>query len=340
MLGCYSRRVSVTERVTRAAWGAVAALLLLMATAGAASAAGVHVGSEAEVIADGGANLREQPSLGASVVTLVGEARYVFVEAGPEGDWYRVEYNGSVGWLHGSLLGPARPRTSSRGDAVGRRSDERPPSGAPSGVRVGAEARVAVAEGVNLRREPSTAAGVAELVRNTRIVFVREGPHRTDEGAWYQVEFDGTVGWVMGSFLGPRARAAAEAAEPKPESAAARAESAAARAEAASAKPAVAPAKAEAPAAKAEAAQPRAEAAPAKAETAPAKAEAAPAKAEAPPAKAAAAPAKAEAAPAKAALPLLHRHRTGPPRPCVPAQPRARRQRCGPLHQLWSGVLK
>ena len=254
----------MTERVGSAAWGTVAALLLMIATVPVASAEGAHVGSEAEVIADGGANLREGPGLDASVVTLVGEARYVFVQAGPEGGWYRVEYDGAVGWVHGSLLGPARPRTTSRGDAVGRRSDERALSGAPAGVRVGAEARVAVAEGVNLRREPSTAAGVVDQARNTGIVYVREGPRRTDDGLWYQVDFDGSIGWVMGTFLGPLVRGAAEAAQPKPEPAPAGPEAAA--------KPEAAPAKPEAAAAKTETAQPKLEAV-AKPEPAPPKSE-------------------------------------------------------------------
>jgi cell wall-associated NlpC family hydrolase len=79
---------------------------------------------------------------------------------------------------------------------------------------VGAEAQVATADGVNLRREPSTAAAVVELVKNTRIVYVLDGPKRTDEGLWYRVEFDGSVGWVMGSYLGRRGQGATESEAP------------------------------------------------------------------------------------------------------------------------------
>ncbi|HEV8638823.1 MAG TPA: NlpC/P60 family protein [Chloroflexota bacterium] len=221
-------------------------LLLVLVAVGGAAAEGIRVGSEAEVIADDGANLREGPSAAAGIVALVGQARYVFVEAGPEGGWYKVEYDGDVGWVHASLLGPARPRTTSRGDAVGRGSDERPPSGAPAGVMVGAEAQVATADGVNLRREPSTAAVVVELVKNARIVYVLDGPKRTDEGLWYRVEFDGSVGWVMGSYLGRRGQGAAESEAPaatgRPGSA--QAELAPAKTEAAPAGSAPAPARA------------------------------------------------------------------------------------------------
>src|SRR5262249_49955693 len=205
---------------------------------------------------------------------------------------------------HGDLLGPARPRTTSRGDAVGRRSDERPSAGAPAGVRVGSEARVAVAEGVNLRREPSTAAAVVGLGKNTRIVYLREGPPRTDEGLGYQVDFDGSIGWVIGSFLGPLNRGASEVAGAVPESAPARAEApprpappskpepAQARPDPETARPAQAAAMPGAAPAKPEATRSSPEAAPANTEDALAKADAAVAKAEAPPAKAEAPPPK------------------------------------------------
>jgi cell wall-associated NlpC family hydrolase len=280
-----------------------AALLMAMAAVGVASAEGARVGSEAEVIADGGANLRQAPGLDAPVVTLVGQARYVFVRAGPEDGWYRVEYDGTVGWLHGDLLVPARGRTTSRGDAVGRGAEERPPAGAPAGVRVGAEARVAAADGLNLRREPSTAAPVVELVRRARIVYVRAGPKETDEGLWYEVDYDGSIGWVMGQFLDPDGRGVASTA-PKPEAPKPEAPKPEVAPKPA---PAAKPAPAMPEAARPEPAPPKPEAVPARSEAptppaAPAKLEPAPAKAEAPAPKA-----KAQAAPARATPPAASR---------------------------------
>ena len=289
----------MTERVKRAAWGTAVSLLLVLCAVGAAEADGVRVGSEAEVIAEDGANLRAEPSTDARIIVLVGQARYVFVQAGPEGGWYRVEYDGAVGWVYGGLLGPARPRTSSRGDAVGRPVDEPSPAGPPAGLRIGVEAQVATADGVNLRREPSTAAAVVDLVKNARIVYLLDGPSRNGDGVWYKVDFDGSIGWVMGSYLGPlhrgaaagvtaptRARpAAADPAQTAPDPAMAKTEPDAAKADAA-----------KGDAAKADPAPSRQEAA--KPDPAPATADAAPARLEAA-AKPAAAPAKPE--PPKAA---------------------------------------
>ena len=207
----------MTGRLRQAAAGALVGLLLGLAAVGAAQADGVRVGSEAEVLADDGANLRTEPSTGARVVALVGQARYVYVRSGPKDGWYEVDYDGDVGWVHGDLLGAARPRGTSRGD----RSEA---ATAPRLV-VGAEAQVSTDGGVNLRKEPGTEAGVVELVKNARIVYVLDGPRETSGESWYKVEFDGTVGWLAGRFLsapqrgsvgGSSARAVAPAAKAAP----------------------------------------------------------------------------------------------------------------------------
>src|SRR5687767_4415930 len=108
----------MTGRLKRAAGAALVGLLFSFASAASAIADGVHVGSEAEVLSGDGANLRSEPNTGAKVVTLVGQARYVYVREGPKDGWYQVEYDGDTGWVHGDLLGAARPRASARGDRV------------------------------------------------------------------------------------------------------------------------------------------------------------------------------------------------------------------------------
>lgn len=71
------------------------------------------------------------------------------------------------------------------------------------GVRVGSEAEVTSDDGLNLRTSPGYGARVIETVKGGRIVFVVDGPKAGDDGSWYQVEFDGAVGWVLGGYLGP-----------------------------------------------------------------------------------------------------------------------------------------
>jgi cell wall-associated NlpC family hydrolase len=183
----------MTGRLRQTAGAALVGLLMVSTAIGSAEADAVHVGSEAEVLSGDGANLRSEASTDARVVTLVGQARYVFVRQGPKDGWYEVDYDGDVGWVHGDLLGAARPRGSSRGDRT---------ETAPARVKVGTEAQIDTTGGVNLRTDPSTSAGVVELVKSNRIVYLLDGPRDADGEDWYKVDFDGTIGWVAGRFLG------------------------------------------------------------------------------------------------------------------------------------------
>ena len=51
---------------------------------------------------------------------------------------------------------------------------------------------------LNLRQEPGTWAGILDQMGNGEYVGVLDGP--TNDG-WYQVEYQGTVGWAFGAFL-------------------------------------------------------------------------------------------------------------------------------------------
>lgn len=187
-----------------------------VATAGASH---LTIGAEAEIASDESVNLRAEPAVDARVVALIGPAKYVYVLAGPrwidDTAWYEVEFDGDYGWIRGDLLETARARTSTRGDRASSEADRRPPSGAPAGVHVGSEAAVITDDGLNLRIKPSTGAPIMELVRSARFVYVIDGPADNDEGVWYKVEFDGSVGWVAGEFLGPAMRTAVTRSAPR-----------------------------------------------------------------------------------------------------------------------------
>jgi len=71
------------------------------------------------------------------------------------------------------------------------------------GVRVGSEAEVTSDDGLNLRVKPDYGATVLSTVKAGHVVFVIDGPQGGADGPWYQVEYDGDVGWVLGGYLGP-----------------------------------------------------------------------------------------------------------------------------------------
>src|SRR5581483_1857536 len=74
---------------------------------------------------------------------------------------------------------------------------------AATGVSPGHEATVISADGLNVRSEPRPTADVVAVAGDGDFVNVLEGPTSQGSDEWYRVEYDGTVGWVAGSFLGP-----------------------------------------------------------------------------------------------------------------------------------------
>ena len=57
----------------------------------------VNTGSE-------GASLREGPGLEFAEVRVIPEGEIVTVVRGPQFDWWRVQYDGSLGWVDGTYL--------------------------------------------------------------------------------------------------------------------------------------------------------------------------------------------------------------------------------------------
>src|SRR5205085_101325 len=63
------------------------------------------VGKNATVTASGGLNLRSGPSTSDAVILVMPHGATVAVEATSSG-WYKVKYNGTVGWCSGLYLSP------------------------------------------------------------------------------------------------------------------------------------------------------------------------------------------------------------------------------------------
>jgi uncharacterized protein YraI len=95
----------------------------LAISVGTIEAAEVTVGREATVKSVAGLNVRSAPSQDAPVLAVAEGGDFVNVLE-ESGAWFRVEYDGTVGWVSGEYLGPARDRGavstrgSRRGDAV------------------------------------------------------------------------------------------------------------------------------------------------------------------------------------------------------------------------------
>jgi uncharacterized protein YgiM (DUF1202 family) len=57
---------------------------------------------------------------------------------------------------------------------------------------------------MNVREEPSLTAGVATTAQRGTVLPVLA---RSQDGQWFQVDLDGTTGWVLGSLTLPNASA-------------------------------------------------------------------------------------------------------------------------------------
>ena len=72
-------------------------------------------------------------------MTVINQSKYVYVVDGPEqgadGAWYKVDYDGDLGWVLGGFLSPARPRQAPparREEAPAARPAPSAPAAAPA----------------------------------------------------------------------------------------------------------------------------------------------------------------------------------------------------------------
>ncbi|MBZ0286771.1 MAG: SH3 domain-containing protein, partial [Anaerolineae bacterium] len=147
-----------------------------------------------------GVNVRVAPALGAEVLGFV-QAGWTAPATGrsPDNQWVRIDFNGQEGWIglavinvFGDLnvLPVADPRSIPYGGF------ESPRSGSTSATS-GISGRLALS-GLRLRAGPGTAYPVlANPPRYT--VFPLLG--RTANNAWLQVNFNGTLGWLVTEWV-------------------------------------------------------------------------------------------------------------------------------------------
>ena len=147
-----------------------------------------------------GVNVRVAPALGADVLGFV-QAGWTAPANGrsPDNQWVRIDFNGQEGWIglavinvFGDLnsLPVADPRTIPYGGFESPRSGSSSATSAISG-------RLALS-GLRLRAGPGTAYPVlANPLRYT--VFPLLG--RTANNAWLQVNFNGTLGWLVTEWV-------------------------------------------------------------------------------------------------------------------------------------------
>lgn len=178
--------------------GAVAAVGL---TAILTSGAGAAALGTATVNTDG-LRLRAGAETSSAVLTMAYKGEQVDVLEDAGNGWYKVSYKGTTGYMSGEYL--SMSLNSSAGQAVNVASEAVPTAAAPAlgSVRV----NLSGGEVLNLRSGPSTQNSKLASIPGGTVLAVEEV-----SGSWYKVTYNGTTGYVSGSYVVPADQTQAQA---------------------------------------------------------------------------------------------------------------------------------
>ena len=131
------------------------------------------------------ANVRKQGGMNSPVIMKLKAGTKVKVLA-EDGGWYKIEYNGTTGWIYSNLL-------SVNGKVPGQSTVKQ---SAKFKGKVGTVVNLGSNESLNVRSNGTTNAPI--------ITTLPEGTHvkvLNENGGWYQIEYNGVTGWVYSSYL-------------------------------------------------------------------------------------------------------------------------------------------
>ncbi len=147
-----------------------------------AATAAFTVGQTVQVNADS-LNMRADASIDAEIVTTLQNGTWATVVDGPVtgGDysWYQVEYDDYSGWVAAEFLSDSATAGSlSMGSTV-----------------------IVNTESLNLRSASGSTSEIVQILEGSAEGQVIGGPETVEDMVWYQVDFDGTQGWVSRNYL-------------------------------------------------------------------------------------------------------------------------------------------
>lgn len=185
------------------------------ATEGSADHSDLAAGITAYVYDTGGSGLRLRTAASYDAETLVVVPEGAAVDvietghfAADGAEFWKIAYQEIVGFSAAAYLSQAAeaaPTEAAPEPVVSEApAAEEMPSESNGSLAPGMAAVVAGTngQGVNLRYEWGYVSGVATVLSEGAVVYIIDGPIFDSEGtAWYQVDADGTVGWIHGGYL-------------------------------------------------------------------------------------------------------------------------------------------
>ncbi len=135
-------------------------------------------------------NVRNQPTAsGSTIVTKINRGEtYPVVGRSANGAWLQLNVNGVVGWSYASFLNVYNDGSV---PVTGSNGSNQPP--ASSGFSL------AATSSVNIRSQPSV--GGSAILGVLRIGQTAPIVGRNASNTWWQVNYNGIVGWVSGGFI-------------------------------------------------------------------------------------------------------------------------------------------
>ena len=131
-------------------------------------------------------NVRSGPGTDYSRIAMLSQGKRVTVLS-KQDDWYYISFDGTTGYIHSDYL-----------TRDGSGSSAAQSTAAPAVDKSVGNATVVGGNTINVRSGPDTG--------YSRVTMVSAGKRLTvlsEEGGWFKVSFDGTVGYIMGDYVEP-----------------------------------------------------------------------------------------------------------------------------------------
>lgn len=141
------------------------------------------------------------PVNGVVVVRINRNETYPIVGRNSDSSWWQINVNGTVGWVNARYVTAANtgnvPVTSQIVPTVPTGPVVQCPGFVPSRLVVGRQGRVTLTGSANnIRSTPGLTSAVIGLIPSGGVFSVLAGPQCSGGIAWWQVNFNGVVGWT------------------------------------------------------------------------------------------------------------------------------------------------
>lgn len=132
------------------------------------------------VTARSGLNLRKSASTSSGIITTIAYNSQVNIKS-KSGNWYYVEYRGSVGYVSSDYI-----QMGSSGSSNSQNSS----------TQINGYGKITARSGLNLRRSASTSSGII-----TTIPYNSQVTIKSKNGSWYYIDYKGSLGYVSSDYV-------------------------------------------------------------------------------------------------------------------------------------------